>query len=461
MGGNDFQRYSSSGSMASPQKLMDRLYGPFVHFVFCISGVMCVMLAQWEDYHGLGGNSNVPVSRTTGLPALPCFLGSAMAVGFLFKSHIGIDGVPHRMFDSRMILITFCGLLGEVSNQASIVLAGSLTFTVVYSSLTIWAALLGIPMLRKAPNKWQWAAMVVIVLGLLASAASHTAVHLKHAPHMNHTNASFHHEAMLRQTASQSADRTYLLGAAAGLVGSMSYALMYVLIEVVSKEHDSPPAEVLCAFFGVVNTCITVVYIVAWDGPRWKDLVSDQVSGTYGELAWVYFLLVITSFVHFLTFFQVSQMSAVMAGINKAAQAVCCFAAGHVFYCSSDPEQCLNRNKALAMTVVVGGVLGFSFAKTLSHAHHPGTTTEEDGFDELEGYEPSIYRHSWHGLELSGTATYDPLDSSASEEHPQLQHGQRDTAEQEPDHEEGSTLEMTCLSSGGVSDNGVSDDEGY
>ena len=40
-----------------------------------------------------------------------------------------------RMFDRRMWILCLTSLVGEVANQASIILAGSLTFTVVYSSV--------------------------------------------------------------------------------------------------------------------------------------------------------------------------------------------------------------------------------------------------------------------------------------------------------------------------------------
>ena len=41
--------------------------------------------------------------------------------------------------------------------------------------VTIWTAIFGIPLLHKSPNKVQWAALVLIVAGLLSSAMSHTA----------------------------------------------------------------------------------------------------------------------------------------------------------------------------------------------------------------------------------------------------------------------------------------------
>ena len=61
----------------------------------------------------------------------------------------------------------------------------------------------------------------------------------------------------------------YAIGAAAGLVGSMSYALMYVLTEKTQKAADAPPPEALCVFVGMVGTAVLVAYIAVWDGPSW------------------------------------------------------------------------------------------------------------------------------------------------------------------------------------------------
>ena len=61
-----------------------------IHLGFCISGVIQVIGMQWEDYHGLGGNSQVPLSRTTALPVLPTELGARLPV-------MGSPGCVHTL----------------------------------------------------------------------------------------------------------------------------------------------------------------------------------------------------------------------------------------------------------------------------------------------------------------------------------------------------------------------------
>ena len=248
---------------------------------------------QWEDYHGLGGNANKPYSRTTALPVLPAFAANLFALPLLFRHHWTEEALKtserertaemlRRLYDPRMFIIAICAIVGEIANQSSIILAGSLTFTVVYSSVTIWTALFGIPLLHKSPNRIQWTALILIVIGLLSSAYSHTA-HEDLALVPRHNVSAFEADPVAEQEASASA-ADFLIGAVCGVLGSISYALMYVMTEKVQKAADAPPPEALCVFVGMVGTTILLLYIVVWDGPSWKNLVNDQLTGSYFDI---------------------------------------------------------------------------------------------------------------------------------------------------------------------------------
>lgn len=79
----------------------------------------------------------------------------------------------------------------------------------------------------------------------------------------------------------------------------------------------------------------------------------------------VYFLICVCSFLHNLAFYHLTRLSAVMAGINKAVQAVSVFAFSHLCYCDIDAQQCLTSGKVVAMTLVVLGVILFSIGAYL------------------------------------------------------------------------------------------------
>ena len=101
---------------------------------------------------------------------------------------------------------------------------------------------------------------------------------------------------------------------------------------------------------------------------------------TDGDIVAVYFAIVVCCFLHNLAFFHLTRLSAsatayrrpffselccivrlialaafqaVMAGINKAVQAVSVFAVSHRFYCDIDAQQCLTAGKVTAMAMVV------------------------------------------------------------------------------------------------------------
>jgi drug/metabolite transporter (DMT)-like permease len=251
-------------------------------------------LIQWEDYHGLGGNANKPYSRTTALPMLPAFCANLFALPLLFRHHWTEEAqatrlaernatMLRRLYDPRMFVIAFCAIIGEIANQSSIILAGSLTFTVVYSSVTIWTALFGIPLLHKSPNRIQWTALVLIVVGLLSSAMSHTAnKDVALVPH--HNVSAYKAEAELEKAEVAASSADFFVGTVCGMVGSMAYAIMYVMTEKVQKAADAPPPEALCVFVGMVGTAVLLLYIALWDGPSWKNLVNDQLSGSYYDI---------------------------------------------------------------------------------------------------------------------------------------------------------------------------------
>jgi drug/metabolite transporter (DMT)-like permease len=229
--------------------------------------VALVVLMQWGDYRGLGGSESRPLSRTSALPVLPTFVGSLLALPGMFVTHRTADGTAlRRLFDRRMLLIAVTFIAGEVCNQASIILAGSLTFTVVYSSVTIWTAAIGIPLLHKTPNATQMLALVLIVAGLACSVL----LHGDGTAGTDSNNGDIPDGGSGGSASTESPpdqdSAGFVLGAVAGVCGALSYGLCYVLTELVQKADDAPPPEALCVFLGMVGTPVIGIWVVAWAG---------------------------------------------------------------------------------------------------------------------------------------------------------------------------------------------------
>eukprot|EP01050_Picozoa_sp_SAG11_P012651 SAG11_NODE_1420_length_4956_cov_5.104797_1_plen_447_part_00 len=362
--------FAFGGSAASPRPSAPPVAPPawLVHLGFCAPGVLLVVLMQWGDYHGLGGVESRPLTRTSALPVLPTFIGALLALPGLFVTHRTADGLRiRRLFDWRMALIAASFIVGEICNQTAIILAGSLTFTVVYSSVTIWTAIFGMPLLHKIPSKLQWIALVLIVAGLACSVVSHGGATAGTESNTGDVPGSSDGGSWDGgQPRPAGGDRkAFALGTAAGVCGALSYAICYVLTEMVQKADDAPPPEALCVFLGMVGTPVIGLYVVLWDGPAWDYMVADQLDGdvSYRSYVMVYGAVIVLCFAHNLAFFYLTKLSAVMAGINKAVQAVTVFVASHVLYCGRDSNQCLTFGKGVAMVFVVSGVLLFSLAK--------------------------------------------------------------------------------------------------
>ena len=116
--------------------------------------------------------------------------------------------------------------------------------------------ILGIPLLHKSPNALQMLALVLIVAGLASSVALHG----------DGTDGTESNTGKIPTGGSGSgfakADTTdhadFALGAVAGVCGALSYALCYVLTELVQKADDAPPPEALCVFLGMIGTPLVV-----------------------------------------------------------------------------------------------------------------------------------------------------------------------------------------------------------
>ena len=101
-------------------------------------GIVQTIGMQWEDYHGLREQqaANFAHHRATSTPDVRRELACRrLAVPEARRAP--------ALRQAQCWLVLFA-LIGEIANQASIILAGSLTFTVVYSSVTIFTACLGI-----------------------------------------------------------------------------------------------------------------------------------------------------------------------------------------------------------------------------------------------------------------------------------------------------------------------------
>ena len=127
--------------------------------MFCSTGVFQVLIVQYLDYHGIQGGD-------TGLGVLSSYLGLLLfAMPFMFDEN---DRRPryHKMFIPTVV----CDLLGQICAQVSIQMCGSGLFMVIYSSITVFAALFRWYVYGKSLSQGQWSGIFIISLGLMVTA---------------------------------------------------------------------------------------------------------------------------------------------------------------------------------------------------------------------------------------------------------------------------------------------------
>jgi drug/metabolite transporter (DMT)-like permease len=116
-----------------------------------------------------------------------------------------------------------------------------------------------------------------------------------------------------------------VLGILAGLGGALGYSGVYVLSEKVLSEPGAPSSFSLCAFDGLFNTTILIIYFMVYVGPNWGILVADRASADYEALVIAYATTIVAYCLHNLTFFYIAGRSgAVSLGeLRSCLQNVC------------------------------------------------------------------------------------------------------------------------------------------
>jgi len=272
---------------------------------------------------------------TCQLYMLPYYLGQA-ATGLLAVC----EPSPRRRWSSfplhRCAAIALVSAVAQNMNYAGNMLAGSAIFAVVYSSVTVWCALLSRLLLQRVLNPAQWAAVLLVFFGLALAGLG------------------------ARSDGSQ-----VLVGAGMVVVGSFLHAFTHVVSELVSVRGGKVPPQINCCVQGLTACLVVGAWECVYTLPHLdKVLEPAQTAGTSLQTA-VLLLgsLAVGNFVHAASFFYLlARIGAVSAGVAKALQAVAVFLLSHVLYCEQDASQCLTPAKTTSLVVVVSGALAYALA---------------------------------------------------------------------------------------------------
>ena len=232
-----------------------------------------------------------------------------------------------RKMITFMVLSSLCNGAAQACDFVALTQAGVQLYTILHSSVTFFAAVFAVAVLRARLTAVQWIACLSVVLGLV----------LTGIPTPVPTQGSF---------------ATGLICAA---VGSLCLAASYPLAELVFRSASTGihglPSEELCSCVGsLVNVAAFTAWTLAYTVPRWGALVVAPIATSkFHAPGWACALLYLSHAllvgVHTLAFWKTMRsLGTVPAAISKGAQQALTFLLAHVFFCHIDEFECMTNN---------------------------------------------------------------------------------------------------------------------
>lgn len=185
---------------------------------YIASGVLQPILIEVLTYNG-------SCEISTMLYVLPNYLG--MSLSFLINCR---NCKQWKIQNWRAIIcLSSVDIVSQYLNFSGLVNAGSLIFTVIYSSVTVYTAIFSYVFLSRKLHSMQWIAVIIIMIGLIFGG---------------------------RGAAFSGGEDVYL-GVTQIFIGSMFHSLTYILSEYLLKEVEDPIApEMLSTLMGIAGVLV-------------------------------------------------------------------------------------------------------------------------------------------------------------------------------------------------------------
>eukprot|EP01040_Poterioochromonas_malhamensis_P001211 gene1211-1284_t len=291
---------------------------------FVLSGVCMPLLIMILTENG-------GTEPTTFLGALPGSLGQCLG--------IFINPVPREPGIVEWKLIIAIALLEALSQGIvldGLMLAGSAIYTVAYSSIVAYTAVLSMYFVNRRLNYLQWTGVITVMIGL----------------------------GLVAMDAKSNGSDVYL-GFFLVLLGSFSHSLTYVGSEYVMTLTSEPiRPEYLSFLLGSIGSSLNLTWQLFYTLPNANTLIFDNIelhNGSSKIIVTAYLLLVISSAVHAYTFYHLlSKIGSITTGLCKGVQSVLVFVASHFIFCSSRKAQCFSSAKGASLVIVLLGVTLYS-----------------------------------------------------------------------------------------------------
>ncbi|GIQ90134.1 hypothetical protein KIPB_012808, partial [Kipferlia bialata] len=144
---------------------------------------------------------------------------------------------------------------------------GSAMYTIVYSSVPIWAAIGSRVLVGRKLSQQQWLYIGTVVAGLGISGVD---------------------------ALNQPGDRI-VMGSLVTLLGTILHSCTYFLAEAVLRRPDQRALhpQRYCGLVGLFDVLWLLIYIVVYTVPRWQELVIDPVTaaGSHWSAIWALYIV--------------------------------------------------------------------------------------------------------------------------------------------------------------------------
>lgn len=257
--------------------------------------------------------------------------------------------------------------MGTVGTTIGLTLSGSAIFGIVYSSVSIWAALFARALLGRVLSGTQMAGIAIVTAGLVVSGWG--------------------------ENADTEEGQRVVLGIWLSVAGTICLGLEYVLIEMAMEtaraeaavrralregndrggdkedgdewededEDDESLVMDYMVYMGVIGLALSLLYHAVYTAPRWQELVAGPVAeegSTPGYLALLFITQAFSNFAHNVSWFVVCEREgSVATGLLQGGKAVALLLGSAAAFCHRQESQCLTPSKVAATVIVVGGTL--------------------------------------------------------------------------------------------------------
>ena len=236
------------------------------------------------------------------------------------SAHSG-DGSRARWTRGAVLALlgsSFLNCAAHAADYVAQVEGGYQLFTILHSSVTLFAALLAVVVLKAEITPLQCIGVGCVFFGLLATS--------------------------LPQPLPA---RKSLLGSGiAALAGSFCVALSYVLSELTFRlTRSQMPVTIVAVFGSLVGVVIYTTWTLCYTLPRWDVLVVAPIyTAAEPSVTWAlvgYASHAVLVGIHTLAFFEsINCLGTVPVAVSKGAQQAGSFIFAHVFFCSHDVHEC-------------------------------------------------------------------------------------------------------------------------